>query len=241
MHIVLKPASRAASAGNAVSEWRARGLRVEIIEPEGKASRGRQIASARARGKTRGEKKEKLYVAEIRAMLFGDAVGFSRLSEAQLLAFFSNFQLLVARLMRKSKHRPEVVDTWGDGLYLVFRTVHDAGRFSLELRERIRKVDWTTVGLPGSMSLRVGLHAGPVYSCTDPITEQPTFIGTNVTRAARLEPITLPGEVYVSADFAALAAAENVDDFSCEYVGIIPAAKGFGDFPTYVLRPRAVA
>jgi class 3 adenylate cyclase len=134
-----------------------------------------------------------------------------------------------------------VADTWGDGLYLVFRTVEDAGRFSLRLRDRIHNVDWAATGLPKSLSLRIGLHAGPVYPGKDPITGELTFVGTNVTRAARLEPITPPGEVYTSADFAALASAENAKGFSCEHKGMIPAAKGFGDFPTYVLKPRAPA
>lgn len=66
----------------------------------------------------------------LRAMLFADAVGFSQLTEAQLPVFFSDFQAAIARLIRKSKQGPEVADTWGDGLYLVFRTVEDAGRFS---------------------------------------------------------------------------------------------------------------
>lgn len=223
----------------AVSEWRAHGLDVQMIQPNSPALSTTRISapktvSAKAR-------QGNSFTPVLRAMLFADAVGFSQLTEAQLPAFFSDFQAVVARLIRNSGYRPEVADTWGDGLYLVFRTVEDAGRFSLELRDRIRSVDWTAAGLPESLSLRIGLHAGPVYRCKDPITGEPTFIGTNVTRTARLEPITPPGEVYTSADFAALAAAENVNGFSCEYKGIIPAAKGFGDFPTYVLKPRARA
>ena len=225
------------AASQAVSEWRAHGLSVQTIQPNGTVVSGRSISSHDSVS-AKGHQK-KLYTPVLRAMLFADAVGFSQLSEAQLPAFFSDFQTVVARLMRKPGCRPEVANTWGDGLYLVFRTVEDAGRFSLELRDRIRQVDWTAAGLPQSLSLRIGLHTGPVYSCRDPITGEPTFIGTNVTRAARLEPITPPGEVYTSADFAALAAAENANEFTCEYKGIIPAVKGYGDFPTYVLKSRA--
>jgi class 3 adenylate cyclase len=226
------PAKGAEAAGDAVTAWRKRGLDVAIIESE-IAATPKPTLDVPLR-----QARPEQYVPEIRSMLFSDAVGFSQLSEAQVAVFFSQFSTLVGKLLHESEYGPIVADTWGDGLYVVFQQAADAGRFSLELRERIRKVDWAATGLPNSLSLRIALHAGPVYSCTDPITGLPTFIGTNVTRAARLEPITPAGEVYASADFAALAAAENVDSFSCEYVGIIPAAKGFGEYQTYVLRSR---
>jgi class 3 adenylate cyclase len=128
-------------------------------------------------------------------------------------------------------------NTWGDGLYFVFANVRAAGQFALDLRDRVRTTDWTTKGLP-AMNIRIGLHAGPVYACTDPVTLRANFIGPHVSRAARIEPITPPGQIYTSQAFAALAAAEGVKDFRCEYVGQTPMAKKYGTFPTYVLLRR---
>ena len=51
--------------------------------------------------------------------------------------------------------------------------------------------------------------------------------------AARIEPITPPGQVYASQAFAALAAAQGVTEFTCDYVGQTPLAKGYGTFATY--------
>jgi class 3 adenylate cyclase len=115
-------------------------------------------------------------------------------------------------------------NTWGDGLYFVFEGVRDAGRFALELNQRLGAIDWTSKGLPRDLSLRIALHAGPVYSCVDPVTGQ------------RIEPITPPGQVYASQAFAALSAAQHVEDFICEYIGQTPLAKGYGTFPTYHVR-----
>ena len=126
-----------------------------------------------------------------------------------------------------------VKNTWGDGLYFVFSNVRDAGQFSLELCELISTTNWVEKGLPKELNLRIALHAGPVYSGTDPITGQATVTGTHVNRAARMEPITPPGQVYASQAFAALAAAQYVQEFSCDYVGQTPLAKGYGTFPTY--------
>jgi hypothetical protein len=58
--------------------------------------------------------------------------------------------------------------------------------------------------------LRIALHAGPVYSCIDPVTGNPNYIGSQVSHAARIEPVTPPGQVYASQAFAALAAAQRV-------------------------------
>jgi len=41
----------------------------------------------------------------------------------------------------------------------------------------------------------------------------------HVSRAARIEPITPPGQVYASQAFAALAAAENVTDAEITQLG----------------------
>jgi class 3 adenylate cyclase len=60
-----------------------------------------------------------------------------------------------------------------------------------------------------------------------------------VSRAARLEPITPPGQVYASEAFAALAAAQRTPDFTCDYVGQTPMAKAYGTLPAYHVRPRS--
>jgi class 3 adenylate cyclase len=129
-------------------------------------------------------------------------------------------------------------NTWGDGLYFVFSSVSDAGQFALDLRDGVASTDWPTKGLP-SLNLRIGLHAGPVYACTDPVTLRANYIGAQVSRAARIEPITPTGQVYASQYFAALAAAEGVKEFRCDYVGQTSMAKKYGVFPTYVVRRSA--
>lgn len=55
---------------------------------------------------------------------------------------------------------------------------------------------------------------------------------------ARIEPKTPPGQVYASENFAAIAAAQKITDFRCEYVGRLPLAKGYGTFGTYHVAGR---
>jgi class 3 adenylate cyclase len=177
------------------------------------------------------------FAPEIRGLLFADAVGFSKLTDDEVPRFVKHFLGMVADLVKNSRYAPETKNTWGDGLYMVFRDVRDAGQFALELCDRVRSMDWKAKGL-GGLSLRIGVHAGPVYGCVDPVIEGKNYIGAHVSRAARIEPVTPPGEVYASQPFAALAVAQRVEEFRCDYVGRTSLAKKYGVYPTYVVRPR---
>src|SRR5262249_35244776 len=178
---------------------------------------------------------------EVVSMLFADAVGFSRLGETQVRRFVDSFLARAAETLRASVHAPMARNTWGDGLYLVFPDVEAAGLLALELLEATGSTDWREVGLPEDLDLRVGLHVGPVLRCVNPITGRVDHLGTHVSRAARIEPVTPPGEVYATEEFAAAAAARRVSAFVCEYVGQVPLAKLYGSFPTYHVRPAARA
>jgi class 3 adenylate cyclase len=174
----------------------------------------------------------------VRAILFADAVNFSRLSEDQVETFSRDFLGAIAEVIDHSVHKPLLQKTWGDGLCFVFETPAEAGRFALELRDRIIATDWTALGLPNELSLRIALHAGPIFEVMDPITKRRDFTGAHVSRGARIEPKTPPGQVYASENFAAIAAAEKIVAFRCEYVGRLPLAKGYGTFAIYHVKVR---
>ncbi len=110
------------------------------------------------------------------------------------------------------------------------------GSFALDLCDLVVGTDWSRLGLPDDLNLRIGLHAGPVYVGRDPITGARNFFGTHVSRAARIEPITPPGQVYASEAFAALAAGRGAARFGFDYAGQTPMAKGYGTFPMYHVR-----
>lgn len=172
----------------------------------------------------------------IRVMLFADVVHFSRLVDAQVPAFVSHFLGMLHALEQVLPQEPLIRNTWGDGLFYVFEGLGDAASFATSLVDAVRQTDWAALGLPGDLNLRVALHAGPVFEGEDPVTGRPTCFGSHVNRAARIEPITPPGLVYVSQAFAALAAARDIPGLLCEYVGRLPLAKSFGTFPMYVMK-----
>jgi class 3 adenylate cyclase len=178
----------------------------------------------------------------IMAMLFGDAVNFSKLDEEQVRRFIQYFMSPIAEIVRSFHVANVVRNTWGDSLYLVFDHVREAGLCALKIsklvRGQIATGSWKKLHLPGDLNVRLALHAGPLFKCTDPITGHMNYTGTHVSRAARLEPKTPPGEVYASEAFAAICATYGVADFSLEYVRQLAWAKHYGTFPTFVLRQR---
>ncbi len=227
-----------------ITHWRNMGLEVEVIDLAKILQRHYpQAIAATSATKTRAKRsrsRSSTLSTRMMAMLFADAVNFSKLTETQIPRFVDQFLGGIAKLISTSKHAPVLKNTWGDGLYFVFTSVRDAGQFSLELCDLIVETNWAKKGLPKDLNLRIALHAGPVYSCVDPVMGQRTYTGAHVSRTARMEPITPPGQVYASQPFAALAAAQFVAEFGCDYVGQTPLAKGYGTFPTYHVRRRKV-
>lgn len=177
------------------------------------------------------------FEARLVGILIADVAGFTKLKEEQIPRFVEHYLGLIRTCLLECREPPLLCNTWGDGLYVVFPSVQEAGLAALRLSEAIAGNDWGSLGLPGTLNLRLALHAGPVYACHDPVTDRPNYLGAHVALAARIEPVTPPGEVYASGAFAALARATQVTEFECAYVGQLPLAKGFGTFPIYVLHP----
>jgi class 3 adenylate cyclase len=168
------------------------------------------------------------FTHEIKAMLFADAVGYSKMTEDQIPIFIRRCLGGVAALNDQSPHRPVHTETAGDGLYMVFPSVADAGLYALELSDLIHTADWEAMGLPADLDIRIALHCGPVFCGQDPITGLPMYTGPHTSRTARIEPITPPGQVYASSAFAAVAAALGVSGMSYRYIGRTNLAKKYG-------------
>ncbi len=199
----------------------------------------------------------------VKALLFGDVKGFSKLDE-QLVPVF--WEVVIGGLWNaiqqfKEKHPDSIAhfNTWGDAVYLVVDTVENAAECALRLLDTVENIDREKYGFPKELSMRFGAHVGAVFPRPDPLNEQEkNFLGSQVARAARIEPVTEAGQIFVSEPFAcALAFADlspageyGTDDegkkrmnvgeekFDCRYVGYRSAAKDYGAFRMYRLTRR---
>ncbi len=213
-----------------------------------------------------------IFRQEVKTMLFADIVGYSKLNESVIPEFVNNFLARLSRIVSESRYAPLHVNTWGDALYAVFDYAHDAGCFALEFTKLIHegRDEWLAKGLyfeetdaegkvtKHPLDIRIGLHTGPVFMHYNPVIRQLGFTGVHVSRAARIEPVTTPGEVFASEEFAALSetaveaarrasvkgsanAAGGAQGFVCEYAGSMPLAKGYpGRYRIYRLVPDKV-
>jgi histidine ammonia-lyase len=219
-----------AVAGTAadMSAWREAGhpVRIVAVGPDATAERLRPWHRPEvARGRR-----------DTRAMLFGDLHGFSKLTDAQLPTFAEKVMRPLGDVTRRHRPRINFVKTWGDGIFIVFRDAGSAAACALDMQDAINAIDLEAAGLPGTLKMRLGGHLGPVYELDDPVTDRPNYYGAHVSRAARIEPITPEGCVYVTETFAAMLALHNAAEFSCDYVGNTEMAKHYGRLRMFLLR-----
>jgi len=229
---------------SAIERWREIGLAFEIIDLVKLLNvarisvRAEKVKALKRSRPTSGQAKRtrNKFRSCIMSMLFADAVGFSKLTEEEVPRFVQHFLGGIKKLIMRSPREIVVKNTWGDGLYFVFSNVKAAINFALDLCDQTTNTRWERYDLPKGLSLRIALHAGPVYEFDDPVTGNRAYSGTHVTLAARIEPITPPGQVYASEAFAALVAGQQATSFHFDYAGQTPLAKSFGTFPMYHVR-----
>lgn len=184
----------------------------------------------------------------IKSMLFADLSGFSKLKEENIPGFLAFLKELKGT-MEIVAPPVESLNTWGDAIFAVSSKASDLAEYALRLSEMVPDISRNTRGLP-PINVRVSLHAGPVYESTDPFRGVTNFYGGHINRAARLEPVTVVGQVYTTEQFMALLTAEQgalrtelgqqglpyIQKYTSEYVGVVQLAKNFGTQPVYHLR-----
>ena len=173
---------------------------------------------------------------EIAAILFTDLRGFSGLRDEHFPFYVRDVLGALARVL--DRHREVLLgyNSWGDAIQAVFSDPRSAARCALELQAAISRIEITDTELPLDLGMRIGAHVGPVFHLREPFKGELTYWGRELTRAARIEPRTPVGEVYVTDAFAALLALEPTSGIRCEYVGQVTTAKDFETIPMYRLR-----
>jgi len=221
-----QPARGEAGAAVDIATWTDRGHRAEMIRPTKSPSPATDPPPAMgAQGSGR----------VVRALLFSDVKGFSRLTDEQLPWFAEHVLGAIADVLDRHAHAISYRETWGDAVYVVLADAMSAAACALDLQEAMEALDLAALGLPAHLALRLGGHLGPVLPVLNPVVGAPGFMGSHVSRTARIEPVTPPGSVFVTEPFAAALVLRN-SPFACDYVGHVPAAKDFGRLRMYRLR-----
>jgi class 3 adenylate cyclase len=221
------PALGEAGTAVDVARWAGHGYPATIIAPADSPApaAAAPAASREASGRV------------VRALLFSDVRGFSKLSDEQLPRFATQVLGALAGALERHADAIEYRETWGDAIYVVLTDPVSAAACALDLQDAMESLNLAALRLPEHLALRLGGHVGPVFPVENPIMGTPGFMGSHVSRTARIEPVTPPGSVFVTEAFAAALELED-SSFGCDYVGQLPAAKEFGDLRMYRLRRR---
>ena len=174
-----------------------------------------------------------------RCLLFADVKGFSKLPERDMEAFVQHFMGGLADAINGFAHDIDYRATAGDGVFLVFRTPLLAARCGLAMQAWVSAFARDRRGIEADLQLRIAIHYGPVHPVRDPILNRPSFAGREIIRAARMEPITPPGEIFVTEQLASALFLAGECGLRCDYVGVLPSAKGFGSFRMYSIKALA--
>lgn len=172
------------------------------------------------------------------AILFADFAGFSKLGEAELPIFARDVMGGIGRVLDDYGEAVLFRNTWGDAVYAIISDPAIAARIALDMQQRLDVLP-PGLGLEGHKAgMRTGIHFGPIYRGHDPVVGNELWYGTEVTRTARIEPVTLVGQIYCTQPMAAMLALGNARDFDCDYVGKVRLAKDYGELALYRLSRR---
>jgi class 3 adenylate cyclase len=213
-----------AGTGADVERWRATGSRTVAIEPGKIERRPAEPPPQPLRAEER---------RAIRAIIFTDYAGFSKLGEDGLPVFWHEVLGRAAAVLDRYGSAVCSRNSWGDAVFAVVTDAAAGASIALDLQQELAALRDPRLGEHGAM--RIGVHYGPVFEAIDPITRAPTFFGTEVTRTARIEPVTPPGAVYATQPLAAILEMEAPGAFSFTYSGRVALAKGYGELPMYRL------
>ncbi len=173
----------------------------------------------------------------IAAIMFLDVKGFGRLSQIQLQMYIERILPDIAKIIQHHRDRFMDLNTWGDAIFAVSEDPVLLAGHALVIRDYFRQTNFEAKGLPNQLQSRISLHTGTVYHGFDSIRSREGVIGADVTLTARIEPITLPGEVWVTRDFAAMLAPHaTAEKLEFDDLGGKELAKNYG--PRQLLRLR---
>lgn len=169
-------------------------------------------------------------------ILFADIKGFTKLglNEKRLLRRVIEKEAMQAVSKAVGENKPIVYNSWGDAYLLVFSSIQAGVRAALELRDSFTtRTNWKELGFRQALSIRCSLHVGDVVSEEFDVPfsrrKRKDVIGRNIDLAARIEPKTPPGRIWVTSRVSdALKDDDDLKSLICQDLGERELAKGWG-------------
>ncbi len=187
----------------------------------------------------------------IRAILFADIATYTQFQDREIPLLF-DFLAEAQQQVEERAKPPILINTWGDAVHAAAETAHDLADYAAALTDAVAGIEPSGFGLSHRPRFRIALHAGPVFVGLHPLTGRSMIFGHHVNRAARIEPLAIPGAICASQHFVALLKAEmdeRADEarltgqdyaprYGVTYLGRKQLPKQFGSEDVYLVQDR---
>lgn len=167
-------------------------------------------------------------------IVFADVAGFRHVGDDTMLRFWNGLFAAIGEAVAALGEAVLCGKTWGDGLHFVTADAATAAAVACTIRSVAECWTQQQDGF-APVSLRIAVHYAPVFVERDPLSGTAAYIGSQLTYAARIEPVTPPGRIYASEACAAQLALEAPQAYRLDSEGRVPLAKDHGLAPLYQL------
>ncbi len=173
-------------------------------------------------------------------VIFTDIEKYSTLKDADLKIFFNQIIPIISEELKEYKDGAIIWNTWGDAIFAIYDKAETAINMALAYRETFGKIDFEKFGIR-KLNPRIAGHFGEFEIGYDPVSGKQNVHGTLVNLTARIEPVTTPGEIFVTKEFKdmSISSYDKVDNVRFEDMGEIKLPKNAGQLNLYRLCKRA--
>jgi class 3 adenylate cyclase len=171
-------------------------------------------------------------------IVFSDLKGFSTMKHKKDVEnFFQHTLAILSNKIEDELNKAIIHNTWGDAIIGIFTNGFDAIDMMLKYRDFFKHYHITE---DTKLVPRIAGHFGEIYMYQDPFLNSWNAIGKNVNIAARIEPVTRAGEIYVTEDFKKQFDEMNENKMLCEFdqLNEIKLPKGEESIPLFRMRPK---
>lgn len=165
------------------------------------------------------------------AILFSDLKGYSKIKDNNLLTKILDLNNEIKnKLLNSTNHF--YCNTWGDAFFICSYNCSDLAEIALRMIEIIKDAQWKKLGFQEDLAIRIGLHVqkAVLQSDNDKVID---VIGSEISRAARIEPIVEENQIYCSKSYYQIVSDEKNFKFKWTYLGNKKLAKDFGEMEIY--------
>ena len=169
-------------------------------------------------------------------VIFTDLEKYSSLKDEDLKIYYDKIIPVIYRELKVYKDSAVVWNTWGDAIVAAYEKGENAINMALAYRDLLNNLDFEKFGIR-KLNPRIAGHFGEFEILFDAVSGKLNIHGTNVNLAARIEPSTLPNEIFVSKDFKDMVCAgfNLVESVRFDDMGIVRLAKNSGEMHLFRL------